>query len=184
MSFKRTGNRIQQKMRRMDMKKYRGWVIALLLILLCIGGVRLVLRATAEYPALGEPVSYPVNQVEGFTLSIETPTWSPFRGYTIRWAVSAESEDIYTFSTENADFSNLERCVDGQWYRLKRSQDMENLSHLDFPLGGDSTGLQGSIVQKFDNYGTRLEPGTYRVTLEMQAEDGTPHYLAAEFDIA
>ena len=72
------------------MKKYRGWVIALLLILLCIGGVRLVLRATAEYPALGEPVSYPVNQVEGFTLSIETPTWSPFRGYTIRWAVSAE----------------------------------------------------------------------------------------------
>ena len=44
------------------MKKYRGWVIALLLILLCIGGVRLVLRATAEYPALGEPVSYPVNQ--------------------------------------------------------------------------------------------------------------------------
>ena len=29
------------------MKKYRGWVIALLLILLCIGGVRLVLRATA-----------------------------------------------------------------------------------------------------------------------------------------
>ena len=166
------------------MKKYRGWVIALLLILLCIGGVRLVLRATAEYPALGEPVSYPVNQVEGFTLSIETPTWSPFRGYTIRWTVSAESEDIYTFSTENADFSNLERCVDGQWYRLKRSQDRENLSHLDFPLGGDSTGLQGSIVQKFDNYGTRLEPGTYRVTLEMQAEDGTPHYLAAEFDIA
>ena len=45
------------------MKKYRGWVIALLLILLCIGGVRLVLRATAEYPALGEPVSYPVNQL-------------------------------------------------------------------------------------------------------------------------
>ena len=112
------------------MKKYRGWVIALLLILLCIGGVRLVLRATAEYPALGEPVSYPVNQVEGFTLSIETPTWSPFRGYTIRWTVSAESEDIYTFSTENADFSNLERCVDGQWYRLKRSQDRENLSQV------------------------------------------------------
>ena len=48
MSFKRTGNRIQQKMRRMDMKKYRGWVIALLLILLCIGGVRLVLRAKSE----------------------------------------------------------------------------------------------------------------------------------------
>ena len=49
--------------------------------------------------------------------------------------------------------------------------------------GGDSTGLQGSIVQKYDYYGTRLEAGTYRVVLEMKAKDGTPHYLAAEFDV-
>lgn len=28
---------------------------------------------------LGEPVSYPVNQVEGFELTIEKPTWSPFK---------------------------------------------------------------------------------------------------------
>lgn len=33
---------------------------------------------------LGEPVSYPVNQVDGFELTIEKPTWSPFKGYTIR----------------------------------------------------------------------------------------------------
>ena len=88
---------------------------------------------------LGEPVSYPVNQVDGFELTIEKPTWSPFKGYT---------------------FNNLE-----------------------FSLGGDSTGLQGSIVQKYDYYGTRLEAGTYRVVLEMKAKDGTPHYLAAEFDV-
>lgn len=50
-------------------------------------------------------------------------------------------------------------------------------------MGGDSTGLQGSIVQKYDYYGTRLEAGTYRVVLEMKAKDGTPHYLAAEFDV-
>ena len=36
---------------------------------------------------LGEPVSYPVNQVDGFELTIEKPTWSPFKGYTIRWAL-------------------------------------------------------------------------------------------------
>ena len=44
---------------------------------------------------LGEPVSYPVNQVEGFELTIEKPTWSPFKGYTIRWAVTANSKEIY-----------------------------------------------------------------------------------------
>ena len=38
-------------------------------------------------------------------------------------------------------------------------------------MGGDSTGLQGSIVQKYDYYGTRLEAGTYRVVLEMKAND-------------
>ena len=56
-------------------------------------------------------------------------------------------------------------------------------NNLEFSLGGDSTGLQGSIVQKYDYYGTRLEAGTYRVVLEMKAKDGTPHYLAAEFDV-
>ena len=49
---------------------------------------------------LGEPVSYPVNQVEGFELTIEKPTWSPFKGYTIRWAVTANSKEwiVNTFS--------------------------------------------------------------------------------------
>ena len=58
-----------------------------------------------------------------------------------------------------------------------------SFNNLEFSLGGDSTGLQGSIVQKYDYYGTRLEAGTYRVVLEMKAKDGTPHYLAAEFDV-
>ena len=38
-------------------------------------------------------------------------------------------------------------------------------------------------MQKYACYGTRLEPGAYRVVLEMKAEDGTPHYLAAEFEV-
>ena len=68
-------------------------------------------------------------------------------------------------------------------YRLTYSQDIFPFNNLEFSLGGDSTGLQGSIVQKYDYYGTRLEAGTYRVVLEMKAKDGTPHYLAAEFDV-
>ena len=80
-------------------------------------------------------------------------------------------------------FEYLERHIDGQWYRLTYSQDIFPFNNLEFSLGGDSTGLQGSIVQKYDYYGTRLEAGTYRVVLEMKAKDGTPHYLAAEFDV-
>lgn len=133
---------------------------------------------------LGEPVSYPANQVDGFELTIEKPTWSPFKGYTIRWAVTANSKEIYSFGEDGSPgFEYLERHIDGQWYRLTYSQDIFPFNNLEFSLGGDSTGLQGSIVQKYDYYGTRLEAGTYRVVLEMKAKDGTPHYLAAEFDV-
>lgn len=47
------------------MKKLRGWLIFLLILTVCSGGVRPTLRLTAEYPALGEPASHPVNQVPG-----------------------------------------------------------------------------------------------------------------------
>ena len=36
------------------MKRFRGWLILLAVVLLCAGGGWLVLRMTAEYPALGE----------------------------------------------------------------------------------------------------------------------------------
>lgn len=133
---------------------------------------------------LGEPVSYPVNQVDGFELTIEKPTWSPFKGYTIRWAVTANSKEIYSFGEDGSPgFEYLERHIDRQGYRLTYSQDIFPFNNLEFSLGGDSTGLQGSIVQKYDYYGTRLEAGTYRVVLEMKAKDGTPHYLEAGFDV-
>ena len=35
-------------------------------------------------------------------------------------------------------------------YRLTYSQDIFPFNNLEFSLGGDSTGLQGSIVQKYD----------------------------------
>ncbi len=167
------------------MKRYRGWIVLFIFIVICAGGVWLTLRVTAEYPTLGEPVSYPVNQVDGFELTIEKPSWSPFRGYSIRWAVTAASKEVYTFFTDGAGFAFLERYVDGKWYRLEYSQDNFPFNSLEFPLGGEEgTGLQGSIVQKYAYYGTRLEAGTYRVVLEMKAKDGTSHYLATEFDIA
>ena len=169
------------------MKRYRGWIILVALIALCAGGVCFTLQATAEYPSLGEAVSYPVNQVDGFELTIEEPTWSPFRGYTIKWVVTADSKEVYIFSRDwekEPDFAYLERCVDGQWYRLNYSQDDFSHNSIDFPVGGDeAVRFQGSLVQKYDYYGTRLEAGGYRIVLKMNASDGAPHYLAAEFDV-
>lgn len=165
------------------MKRYRRWMILFIFIVFCAGGAWLTLQVTAEYPGLGEPVSYPVNQVDGFALTIEKPSWSPWKGYTIRWTVAADSEEVYSFTTDGAGFTYFERRLDGQWYRLKCERDAF-FNSLDFPLGGEAgTSLQGSIVQKYDGYGTRLEAGTYRLVLEMSAKDGTPHYLAAEFEV-
>lgn len=169
------------------MKRYRGWIALLAFVAICAGGVWLTLQATAEYPTLGEPVSYSVNQVEGFELTIEDPSWSPFKGYSIRWNVMVDSEDIYYVIQDGEPpntFEYLERYVDGQWYRLGYLQDNVPSAMIEFALGGEeSSGLEGSIVQKYGHYGTRLEPGTYRVVMEMKAEDGTSHYLAAEFEV-
>lgn len=168
------------------MKTYRWLIFISTFAVPCVLGAWLVLRATAEYPALDAPVSYPVNQVDGFELTIEKPAWSPSKGYTIRWKVSASSEEVYTFSKEGEGpgFKYLERFADGQWYRLGYTQDVFPFNTTELRLGGEEGSvLLGSIVQKYAYYGTRLEPGNYRVVLEMRAADGTPHYLAAEFDV-
>ena len=169
------------------MKRYRGWIILFLVLAFCGGIICLILHTTAEYPTLGEPVSYPVNQVEGFELTIEKPSWSPFKGYSIRWKVKADSENVYYFIEDGEPpntFEYLEHHVDGQWYRLGYTQDDFAFTTIEFALGGEeSHGLEGSIVQKYAYYGTRLESGAYRVVLEMKAEDETLHYLAAEFEV-
>ena len=169
------------------MKRCRKWLILLALLFICIGGVWTISRVTAEYPPLGEAVSYPVNQVKGFELSIEKPSFSPFRGYTLRWQVTAESDDVYYFVQDGEapnTFEYLECNVDGQWTRLGYLQDAFSFTTIEFALGAEEgSGLSGSIVQKYAGYGTRLKPGLYRVTLEMQEQDGTPHYLAAEFEV-
>ena len=71
---------------------------------------------------LGEPVSYPVNQVDGFELTIEKPTWSPFKGYTIRWAVTANSKEIYSFGEDGSPgFEYLERHIakECKWFLFR-----------------------------------------------------------------
>ena len=59
------------------MKKYRGWVILALVVALAAAGIWLIGKVTAVYPDLGDPVSYPVNQVDGFALTIEDPLLFP-----------------------------------------------------------------------------------------------------------
>lgn len=170
------------------MKKLRGLLICLLILTVFAGGVWLTLHLTAEYPAPGEPVSHPVNQVPGFTLTLYEPTWSPFKGYSLRYHVAAESETAYTFTAyPSAGFEHLEQQADGQWRRLTGSpppEEFTDFAPLEFTLGGgEGHGLDGSLVQKYAGYGTRLCPGLYRLVLEMTAPDGTPRCLAAEFSV-
>ena len=169
------------------MKKHRSLFILLLLAVLCAGAVGLTLHLTAQYPPPGEPVDYPTNQAEGFVLTLEKPTWSPFKGHTLRWKVTADSDEVYYFGHDgNApnSFEFLERQLDGQWYRLGYTQTDEPFTTIEFAVGGqESSGLSGSVVQKHAYYGTRLEPGLYRLVLEMKDAAGTPHYLSAPFEV-
>ena len=167
------------------MKRHPGCLVLTVLLALCVGGSVLYLRLTAEYPALGEPVSYPVNQIEGFELTIEGPSWSPFRGYTLQYELLTDSEKVYYLTTgneaETAETERLEMLADGKWRPL-RSTNAFGFQSVTFDLGGsDSTSFGGSLVQKYEGYGTRLDPGTYRFVLELTDQQGCPHYLAAEF---
>lgn len=118
-------------------------------------------------------------------MTIEEPMWTPFKGYTIRQAVEADSKEVCSFDDDAPGFAYLERCIDGQWYRLGYSQDRFPFHSFALEWGGEeSGGLQGSIVQKDAYDGTRLESEAYRVVLEMKAQDGTPHDWAADFAVA
>ena len=100
------------------MKKFRSFIILIAVILVCAGSVWLTLKATAEYPSFSDiAVTYPVNQVDGFELTIEKPSFSPFTGYTIRWKVTADSEDVYRFVQDGEatnTFEYLEYNIGGQ----------------------------------------------------------------------
>ncbi len=164
------------------MKKARGWCIAAVVICVICIGIWGIGKATEEYPEIGEAVSYAVNDVDDISLEIDEPSWSPFHGYTIRWKVNTESENTYRFDADGTGFEFLECCIDGKWYRLAYTQDNFPYNSLSFELGkGES--LAGSVVQKFEDYGTRLEQGLYRLTLEMTGENGDVHYLAQEFEV-
>ena len=166
------------------MKKYRGLLTFVLVLAICAGAVKLMLDYTAEYPIVGEAVVYPVNQIDGFNLSIESPAWSPFKGYTLRYNIEIESNDIYymTTGTETAP-AKLEKLIHGTWYSLNPQNEYEAFNSMTFDLGGDTYGFSGSLVQKFEELGTRLETGVYRLTIELTDESNILHYLAAEFTI-
>ena len=100
------------------MKHCCGWVIFAAVLALGWGAARLILSATAEYPSLGELALYPVNELSGFTLSIEEPVWSPFRGYTLRYGIEIDSKEVCVASDEESAFEQLEMLSDGVWHRL------------------------------------------------------------------
>jgi len=168
------------------LKRHPGWILFLLISVLLIGAFFGYLQLTAEYPSLGEAVHYPVNQLPGFELHLENLYRSPFKGHVLRYKATADTAEVYTLRQDGVDpdFEFLDRCIDGQWYRLQPSRELA-FSPLEFALGGDAaSALEGSLVQKYAYYGTHLEPGLYRLVLELWDADKTPHYLAAEFEIS
>ena len=48
------------------MKRYLKKLHPLICIALFVGVIWIVFHVTAKYPILGEPVTYPVNQIDGF----------------------------------------------------------------------------------------------------------------------
>lgn len=167
------------------MKRYKNLIIPVTILSLFVGLVWLILQTTAYYPTCGEPVAYTVNQVDDFNLLLEEPTWSPFRGYTIRYSIEIDSENIYYLTKEDSKtFVYIEKLIDGLWYRMDYQKETADDIHRSFEIGGyDNTGFESSIVQRYEGYGTRLESGIYRLTLELTDQHGNSYYLASEFDV-
>ena len=167
-----------------SVKKFKGLIIAAAVLAVIGVGIWGIGKATAEYPEIGEAVSYAVNDADGIVMEMEEPKWSPFLGYSFRWKVSADSENTYTFNADGSGFEFLECFKDGQWHRLAYVQDEFPYNETTFTLGKEEgSALEGSLVQKYDDYGTRLEPGLYRLTLEMRENNADMRYLAQEFQI-
>ena len=49
--------------------------------------------------------------------------------------------------------------------------------------GSDTLSFESKFTQRTAYYGTCLEPGTYRLVLELTDDDGSSHYLAEEFHV-
>ena len=167
------------------MKRYLKKLHPLICIALFVGAIWIVFHVTAEYPIVGEPVSYPVNQLDGFTLSMTEGAWTPFRGHTFRYKIAIQSEEVYRLTMcDGKNGQYLDRLVNGQWHRLERPEAIPDMVDWVTQVGGpDTLSFESKFTQRTDYYGTRLEPGTYRLVLELTADDGSSHYLAEEFHV-
>ena len=168
------------------MKQHLKKLSPLIWAALFIGVIWVVFQMTSEYPTLGQPVSYPVNQLEGFALSINEPSWKFFRGYTIRYKIQYQSEKLYQLIQESGKgYCHLDKLVDGQWYRMERLKAIPDTVNGTLQIGGwpASSAFSATFTQDFDCYGTHLEPGTYRLVLELTDDNGSSHYLAKEFHV-
>ena len=166
------------------MKQYLKKCLPLIGFALLLGVLWGVFQITAEYPLSGEPVSHPVNALNGMELRIEAPSWSVLRGYRIPYTVECSSKERYRMIwDEETSFLHLEKLENDQWYRLKPAEPPSDILGGEHVLGVEPLTFHAAFTQKYDGYGNRLEPGTYRLVLELTADDGSLHYLAAEFSI-
>ena len=145
------------------LKRHSGITIFIAGAVIITAVIIFVVKLTAHYPELAEPVSYSVNQLNGFKMEIEGVHWSFRKG-----------EKSYEY---------LERLLAGQWYRFV-CNDIRPFPDNSHEIGGPgNTGYEEGFYQKYDGYGTRLETGIYRIVLELTDGEGNIQYLADEFEV-
>ena len=120
------------------MKKHRGLLISLAAVILIAGACRAVWVATAEYPEPGEVIDVPVNEVPSLTLTLEEPGFSPFRGYTLRFAIAADTPEPYLLHQRPGENFWLEAHIDGQWRRLVCTLNPDVYFDQEDTLGADT----------------------------------------------
>ena len=168
----------------MSKRKVRNGMIAAAAAAAVVLGGLWIVRATARYPALDAPVLYRIDPVQGFQMEIEEVRWSLKKGYCVKYRVAIDSEEVYTLvDTEEKTYKYLERLVDGQWYRLVCDEIRSPIDRSREIGGPGNTGYEEGLYQKYDGYGTRLEPGSYRIVLELTDREGDIHYLADGFEV-
>ena len=166
------------------LKRHSGITIFIAGAVIITAVIIFVVKLTAHYPELAEPVSYSVNQLNGFKMEIEGVHWSFRKGYCAKYKIEIDSEEIYTLvDTGEKSYEYLERLLAGQWYRFV-CNDIRPFPDNSHEIGGPgNTGYEEGFYQKYDGYGTRLETGIYRIVLELTDGEGNIQYLADEFEV-
>ena len=156
-------------------------IVVLLAALLVVPASRCLWRHTGVYPQMGPPSQAQPVQIEGIDFAVEQPHYVLGRGYAMRWALSKRTERSYALLPQQGHCEVwLERQIEGQWYTLVQQLEPDVFPQEPTVLDRNVTGFEASFTQKYQGYGTRLEPGHYRLALCLRDEQTGQEQVIAE----